>query len=54
VVRRRVPRRGDRLQLRVPEFNDLAIAERGVVEVDAGSLGQVGRRTGALDELGEP
>ena len=54
VVRERVPGRGDRLELGVAELDDLAVAQRMVLELDAGALGQVGRRAGARDQLGQP
>ena len=53
MVRGRVARRGDRLQLGVARAHDLAVGERVMLELDAGALRQVGRRAGAGDEGGE-
>ena len=43
--------RGERADRRVAQLDDLAVAERDVLERDARPLGQVRRGSGALDEL---
>ncbi len=41
----------DRRDLRIPEFHDVAVGERDVLELDAGVRGQIGSRTRARHEL---
>ena len=53
MVGERVAGRGDRLDLRVAEPDDLAVGERVVVELDACALGEIRGRSGAVHQFGE-
>lgn len=53
VVSGRVPRGLNRRHERVPELHHLAVSKRDMLERNADAGGQVGDRTGLLDERGE-